>query len=125
MGLNLSLAESPVRSSQSKVPNPLSPIENIRRFGDHELLEEIARGGMGIVYRAKQLSLNRIVAVKVLLFGRFSSDQFVRRFKAEAEAAAALQHPNIVAIHEIGEQEGQHYFSMDHVEGRNEQWRCL
>jgi WD40 repeat protein len=86
--------------------------------GDYELIEEIARGGMGIVFRARQLSLNRIVAVKALLFGEFASDPFIARFRAEAQAAAALQHPNIVAIHEVWEHSGQHFFSMEFVDGQ-------
>lgn len=88
------------------------------RFGNYELLDKIGQGGMGVVYRARQVNLDRLVAVKLLPFSRFSGPEAVQRFQAEASAAAGLQHPNIVAIHDVGEQDGQHFFSMDLIEGQ-------
>ncbi|MCI0535272.1 MAG: serine/threonine protein kinase [Verrucomicrobiales bacterium] len=95
------------------------PLGKWKRFGDYELLEEIARGGMGVVYKARQLSLNRIVAVKLILAGQFAGKHVAQRFRAEAAAAAILQHPNIVAVHDVGVQDDQHFFSMDYVQGQN------
>ncbi len=93
------------------------PADRLMSFGDYDLIQELGRGGMGIVFKARQRSLNRIVCVKMMLMAELAEINEYKRFRAEATAIARLSHPGIVAIHEVGQHNGTPYYSMEYVEG--------
>jgi eukaryotic-like serine/threonine-protein kinase len=115
--LFLDLATAP--EAMEDAPPGLGPEAEcvLRHFGDYDLLEEVGRGGMGVVYKAWQRSLKRLVAIKMLAPGVEPNPEFIQRLRSEASAAACLNHPHIVAIHEVGMHEKQHYFAMDLIAG--------
>ena len=108
-----------LRPPSTTPPSAPAPQASLKRLGDYEIIREIGRGGMGIVYEARQLSLNRQVALKVLPFAAVLDERHIARFRTEAQAAAQLHHPNIVPVHAVGQERGVHYFAMQFVAGRS------
>ena len=115
--LRLAMGDEPETSGTVKPPVPGGL--RSRFFGDYELLSELARGGMGVIYRARQISLNRVVALKMLQPGHLPSPEAWLRFQTEIAASARLNHPHIVALHESGTVDGAYFFTMRLLEGGN------
>ncbi|MBL9161766.1 MAG: serine/threonine protein kinase [Planctomycetaceae bacterium] len=104
---------------ESAQPQASAATGRAKRLGDYEILREVGRGGMGVVYEARQLSLNRLVALKVLPFAAMLDERQIARFRTEAQAAAQLHHPNIVPVHAVGQERGVHYFAMQFIAGQS------
>ena len=111
---------APAAGSEADLDSLLAEEQELPRdFGPYELLEEIGRGGMGVVYKARQKSLDRIVAIKMILATHLASPEHIRRFQVEATAAARLRHANITQIYDVGQHHGQHYFTLEYIEGES------
>lgn len=117
--ITIPLDTSDVRLVSGSFPPAVAVAPTGKRFGAYELLHEIGRGGMGVVYLARQAGLERYVAVKMILSSHLASEEQVRRFRAEAKAAATFAHPNVVSIFDVGEVAGQHYFAMQFIDGQS------